>query len=321
MYKLSIIVPIYKTEPYVEECLKSILDQIVPEIQIICINDGTPDGAMDIARLLLSSYSSDIQKQFILVDQENKGLSGARNAGIEIATGDYIGFLDSDDKILPSYFSQLLPIIKSSDYDIIDFNLIDSNGNLLFTRKYTEKDSNDINSVFRAGNWFCCCRAFKRITIDKNRFINNIYYEDLGFTPSIYMKSVNIIHLDFPLYWYRMNQEGITLTVSEEGNQKTVESFEIILDLYINKYKATNNVFFKIVAIQTYFLLCANACRRLNTKSSLSLLKKYKNNSNILTKEDKELYIDILSSRVWFFYKNPKLYIILYSLYCTLRYN
>ena len=319
MYKLSLIVPIYNVEKYIEECLRSILEQIVPEIQVICINDGTPDSSMDIAVQLLNEYSTDIQEQFVFVNQENKGLSEARNTGIKIALGDYISFLDSDDKVLPDYFVQLLSIIGSGDYDIIDFDLVNSNGELSSTRKYTEQDNSHINSVFRAGNWYCCCRAFRKVLIDKNTFIPNIYYEDLAFTPSIYINSVNIIHLDSPIYWYRLNEEGITLTFSKEANDKTLKSFELILDLYMKKYRATNNIYFKIAAVQTYFLLCANACRRLNVMKALLLVKKYR----ISFKSVKESFLDsnILSSRMNFFYKNPKLYIILYSLYCNLRYD
>lgn len=321
MYKLSIIVPIYNVEKYIRECLESILEQITPDVEVICINDGTLDMSMDIARSMLNEYSMDIQTQFVFVDQKNKGLSGARNTGIAIAKGDYISFLDSDDKILPDYFAHLLPMIDENNYDIIDFDLINSNDELLSTRKYTEEDVSDTNSIFRAGNWFCCCRAFKKDIIGKSRFVPSIYYEDLAFTPSIYLKAKNTIHLDVPVYWYRLNQEGITLTFSKKGNLKTIESFEYILNLYLDKYERTNNSHFQTVAVQTYFLLCANACRRLGLKKSLYLYYKYKRDLNKLVCKDSVLDADILSSRIKYFYRSPKSYLILYSLYCKLRYD
>ena len=321
MYKLSIIVPIYNVEKYIKECLQSILEQITPDIEVICINDGTLDMSMDIARSMLNECSVDIQKQFVFIDQKNKGLSGARNTGIEIAKGDYISFLDSDDKILPDYFVHILPMIDENKYDIIDFDLINSHNELFSTRKFTKEDDSDINSIFRAGNWFCCCRVFKKDIIGKSRFVPSIYYEDLAFTPSIYLKAKNTIHLDFPVYWYRVNHEGITLDFSKKGNLKTIESFEYILNLYLDKYEKTNNIHFQIVAVQTYFLLCANACRRLGLKKSLYLYNKYKRNLNRLACKDLVLDADILNSKIKYFYISPKSYLILYSLYCKLRYN
>lgn len=96
---LSFIVPVYNTEKYLAECLDSLLEQDIPyeEYEIICVNDGSTDGSLDILRRYAEAHSN-----VIVVDKENGGVASARNAGLDAACGDYIWFFDSDDIIHPN---------------------------------------------------------------------------------------------------------------------------------------------------------------------------------------------------------------------------
>lgn len=101
--RVSIIVPVYKVERYVERCLQSVTAQTYEDIECICVNDGTPDNSFEVVKRFVAEHGSENKKiSFILVEHDqNKGLSEARNIGIRQASGDYVFFLDSDDA-LPS---------------------------------------------------------------------------------------------------------------------------------------------------------------------------------------------------------------------------
>lgn len=318
MYKLSLIIPIYKVEKYIEECLLSILEQITPEIQIICVNDGTLDESMSIAELLISEYNAAIQKQFLFINQKNQGLSVARNTGMKIAEGDYIGFVDSDDKIMPNYFNVLLEKINLNTYDIIDFNIVTSSGDRIHTR---EGDINSLDSVFQSSAWYCPARIFKRDLIAEYRFFPNLYYEDLALTPSLYIDAKSTAHISQSLYWYRMNEEGITLSSSDHNNNRTVNSLSVIVDHYLNLYKENKIPYLAVITMQCHFLLCTNSCKRLGLSSSLSYIKQYKNDfKEINAKYSLEVrYFSLLSSRVRVFHSHPKIYLLLYSIFCKVR--
>ena len=118
---ISVIIPIYKVEDYIEECINSILVQITPEIEVILVNDGTPDNSFEIVNNILELEPLEVRNCFILLEQENQGQSKARNFGLSIATGDYIAFLDSDDILEKNYFSVLLEKINKFSPDIISF--------------------------------------------------------------------------------------------------------------------------------------------------------------------------------------------------------
>ena len=102
MSKISVIVPIYNAEAYLNRCLDSIINQTYSDLEIILINDGSTDNSLDIC---LEYASKD--KRIVVYNQTNKGISKARNKGIELATGDYIGFVDSDDIISPRMYETL----------------------------------------------------------------------------------------------------------------------------------------------------------------------------------------------------------------------
>lgn len=310
MYKLSLIIPIYKVEMYIEECIVSVINQIQPEIQVICINDGSPDDSMNIAKSVVSRYEAPIQQQFLFIDQENKGLSEARNTGLVNALGEYIGFLDSDDKLSPDYIEDILQVINSGNFDIIDFNLITSTGEI---RQIRQGDQTTLESVFRAGFWYSCARVFKRNMFDNYRFTPGIYYEDLALTPILYTEAKISTHINKPLYWYRVNADGITLNQSIESNIKTISSFEYVLDQYIKLYIASNNKYYAYALMQSYYLLCTSASLRFSSLESFKIVNKHK----LLKRQvisDAFISTDrALKRRVHFFYKYPRTYLTAFN--------
>jgi len=117
MIKVSVVIPVYNTYKYLPECLESVINQTLADIEIICINDGSTDFSSKI----LEEYASK-DKRIKIISQNNQGLSCARNRGLEIARGEYIYFLDSDDKITLTALEELYDIAEKNKLDIIYFD-------------------------------------------------------------------------------------------------------------------------------------------------------------------------------------------------------
>lgn len=110
---VSIIVPVYNSADYLSDCLESILNQSYQNLEIITVNDGSTDNSLEI----LQEYAK-LENQIKIIDQDNQGLSGARNTGIKKATGDYITFIDSDDYVEPLMIDHMMDAIKDTKSDI-----------------------------------------------------------------------------------------------------------------------------------------------------------------------------------------------------------
>ena len=113
--KISVIIPVYNTEKYLRQCLDSVVNQTLKDIEIICINDGSTDNSLQI----LNEYASSDNRIKLINLIANKGVSFARNFGIRLSKGRYIGFVDSDDWIDLSFYENLYLTTKKQDSDII----------------------------------------------------------------------------------------------------------------------------------------------------------------------------------------------------------
>lgn len=122
---LSVIVPVYKVEPYLRRCVDSIRNQTYKNLQIILVDDGSPDGCGAIC----DEYTK-IDNRIIAVHQENEGLSGARNNGLLFAKGEYIAFVDSDDWLYPSMYESLIYLIEAHQLDMARCSVIASDGQM-----------------------------------------------------------------------------------------------------------------------------------------------------------------------------------------------
>lgn len=314
---LSIIIPIYKVEKYIVDCIESIVVQLKPEhsVEMICVNDGTPDESMDILKKYLSGLDINIQNKFKLIDQDNKGLSGARNKGLNIAQGEYISFLDSDDKLYSSYLDVILGTINKNDFDILDFNIKKSNG-LEIKIRVDVSSLNQLDSIFKAGNWFACARVYNKRVFVNQKFTVGIYYEDVDLIPILYLKAEKTIHLGDILYWYRYNPEGITQKKSKSVNLKSINSLEEILKSYIFRNSLNNCKYMQFMVFHSYYLLCVYTVNRHGYLKSIKLSNKYKDIIESLDLSIISQYFDLFEK---IYSKCPKLFIFIYAIYCRLK--
>ena len=147
MAKVSIIVPTYNVEPYLVECMESITNQTLSDIEIICINDGSTDGSLAI----LKSYAEK-DSRIILVDKENGGYGIGMNIGLEKATGEYIGIVEPDDFVPVNMFGDLYKIASENDLDFVkaDFYRFEraSNGDMFLTYNHLDRKDMYYNQIF-----------------------------------------------------------------------------------------------------------------------------------------------------------------------------
>ena len=114
MLKVSVIVPVYNGDEYIESCIKNILNQTLKDIELILVNDGSKDNTLNICK----KYA-DFNSRIVLINQENQGVSSARNKGIDISKGDYICFIDCDDKIDNDYLEKLYNIANEKNVQFV----------------------------------------------------------------------------------------------------------------------------------------------------------------------------------------------------------
>lgn len=216
-YKLSIIIPVYRVEMYIEECLDSVFVQLPSNVEVIIINDGSPDKSMDVIRLNYENWL--IQDQIVLIEQKNAGPGAARNRGLDIARGEYIGFLDSDDILLENYFNLLLNTIDTYKTDIVEFgfqrfyelsDIVKNEYRSLYAFSGLYEMEKVRNEIFSIGVWFPSIRVYKREIFEKLRFPEGVFYEDLMTIPLIYLQDLKVYFIDQPLIGYRYNPNSTT---------------------------------------------------------------------------------------------------------------
>lgn len=224
MVNLSLIVPVYNVENYIIECLNSIV-KIIPSdgsTEVIIINDGSPDNSINLIENYILNLNDNIKNNFHIFSQENRGLSGARNTGIDNAKGQYLAFLDSDDVLQGDFFNDILAIIKKHNPDIVEFRAIrfDDNGNTsnffpkLFDDGFYDLDQKIWKKLCNRSAWFSWLRVYNKNLFDDIRFPEGKNYEDAYTTPYIYLKAKNIYFCNNEYIGYRINPNGITATKS-----------------------------------------------------------------------------------------------------------
>lgn len=237
MEKISIIVPIYNCEQYLEQCLESIITQSYHNLQIILVNDGSTDHSLEICNQFKQK-----DKRIIIINQRNQGTSAAKNAGLSIANGQYITFVDSDDWLADSSAIQFLYNLltdNKADVSVGNFNEFDALTNKFlihvfdnqhpvvnytphdwFKNEYSDED--DISQCFSTP-WG---KLFKSKLFHAIRFpVNKIDEDDLTMW-KIYLVSHKISYCNLPIYVYRNNRSGSITNVANSAQLFSLPAIE-----------------------------------------------------------------------------------------------
>ena len=234
-YKISVIIPVYGVEKYIDKCLNSLVKQSLKEIEIIVVNDGTKDNSQEIIDKYVKKYPDKV-KSFI---KENGGQGSARNYGLEKANGEYIGYVDGDDFIEKDMYKKLYNKAKELNYDIVvcgNYNVSEDykTRNIdVFINNYNTDLENILFGKMAVWN-----KIYKKDILINNKleFKQKVWYEDLAFTLKAIINSNSYAFVDEPLYDYLI-REGSTMNNSNvKRNLEILEAFDDIL-LYIKQNK------------------------------------------------------------------------------------
>lgn len=260
MPKVSVIVPIYNVEKYLEKCINSLLSQTLEDIQIILVNDGSKDNSGNIAK----EYEKNNKDRVIYVEKENGGLSDARNYGIKYATGDFIAFLDSDDYIEKNAYEEMYnkAIEENADYVECDF-IWEFPNKIRVDKQYPYKNKKEMLSFVRVVAWNKLIK--RQLIIDNNlEFPKGLRYEDIEFTYKLIPFVNKFVYVDKPFIHY-VQREG---SIANVQNERTAEIFTV-LDNVIEFYKK-NNIYEKYRDELEYnyarYLLCSSLKRMCKIK-------------------------------------------------------
>lgn len=223
MVKVSVIVPVYNTEKYLSKCLDSLTHQTLKDIEIIVINDSSPDNSQKI----IDKYTKK-NLNVISYNKKNGGLSDARNFGIDKASGKYLVFIDSDDYVDTTMIEKMYNYAEKNKLDIVTCNSIkvyENNDKQIELKSNLKYSDNDIKNYLLAPP-MAWIRIYKKELFDKNSFKKGIYYEDLELIPKLVKYTNKIGFIDEGLYFY-LQREG-SIMHQKEFNQKLLDIFTVL---------------------------------------------------------------------------------------------
>lgn len=235
---ISIIVPIYNVEKYLDCCLDSIAQQTHENIQVILINDGSPDNC----RLICENYCRK-DSRFELINKKNGGLASARNAGLECARGDYIVCVDSDDWVEPNMVEILLKnmIENNADMSVCSFfeNRVDGVKLEFFSKKIQVLSQEEtVKRIITPGKFygFAWNKMYRRSLLGTQRYDESIFKgEDSPFSLEYVLKCKKIVAQDIPLYHYRIDSISISRSKFNLGKMTVLNSYQNMVDI-LTKY-------------------------------------------------------------------------------------
>lgn len=264
MSEISIIIPVFNTAKYLSACLQSVVVQSFGNFEIIIVNDGSTDASSDIIQKFMNA-----DNRIKVINQENKGLSEARNTGLRNATGRYVTFLDSDDAIAPNFLERMLIVAKATKCPVVCCN------------KFCFKDGTDIScyslrpSIFGKNANITVMSSEKAIRNalyqnDKpdysawnklyttqlwqgRAFPEGKFFEDMATIPGVFKDAGKVAFVNEPLYLYRLRESGILGT---SFTRKKAELLDIAEHLYLN-YQKENSTLVNAAASNLFSASCS----------------------------------------------------------------
>lgn len=315
--QISIITPVYNVEQYIEKCIDSILAQTFTDFELILVDDGTKDDS----GVICDRYAEQ-DNRIRVIHKQNGGLSSARNAGLDIARGEYIGFIDSDDWIDKDMFSILHKnaITTNADIAVCNIEIITQSE----MRQNSCKEHTDIlfdrdqamNELYNNSKltYSACNKLYKKFLFNNQRYKEGIIFEDMDASYKIINMASKVHYTSKPLYFYRYNDSSI---LRKEFDKRLLIEFEIKTDMYnfyLEQYpQFSNEVYAERYLTGIILYLKMNKYHR-------ELVAKY----DYLIKADKQILATVLKQKKYPRKKRflislslmlPKLFFRIYSYY------
>lgn len=313
---ISIIVPVYNVEKYLKKCLDSLLNQTYRNIEIIIVNDGSPDDSQTIIDKYLQK-----DERINCVIQENGGLSSARNTGIENATGELLAFVDSDDWVEPDMIHSLYSALKKNKADIAicDVSTDFENGEQKTVLKQAEGYPDTIKTkenkdAFLAIDCFACNKLFKKkLFSDSNiKFPKGLLYEDIATFPRLFVRAQKITFVRKSLYHYIVRSGAITQTSFRLKGLDYLKVTEIIRQDFNAKFPSFTSTIKDFLIMHNFFSLSINCGYIKNNKErnqAFDIIQKYYLDNNISWEDIKKAgrngrtFLSLRSKSQGYYYK------------------
>jgi len=228
---ISVIVPVFKVEKYLKKCVDSIINQTYKNLEIILVDDGSPDGSPQ----MCDEYMN-IDSRIKVIHKKNGGLSSARNAGLRVANGEYIGFVDSDDYIAPNMYEKLFNCIIETHSDLVigNYKFVDEAG--LPIQQQTESPIKDelltgyeaLEKLNEDGWWYFITawnKIYRKSIFDEIKFPEGKLHEDVFVAHEIFTRCEKIVTMQEILYLYVQRQGSIMSGVKSIKHLDEAEAF------------------------------------------------------------------------------------------------
>lgn len=232
--KVSVIIPVYNTEDYLKECIESLVNQTLREIEILIVNDGSTDSSFEIMKEFKNKYPNIIK----IFDKVNGGQASARNYALPFAQGEYLGFVDSDDWVDSTMYEEMYEKAEKEDADIVICDMVDH-----FPDRTVCYPSSRFENKFKVTP-SACNKLFKRSLVKEDVFPVGLWYEDFEFTTMQLMKTdcISVIHKG--LYHCHCREVSTMYNNNSEKNQDILVVLEHLVE-YVEKngwYEKYKNV-------------------------------------------------------------------------------
>lgn len=226
---LSVIIPVYKVEDYLDRCIQSVADQTYKNLEILVVDDGSPDRCPEIC-----DAWAEKDPRIQVIHKENGGLSSARNAGIRKAAGEYILFVDSDDCIVPDACERLMAYAQGVDLVVAEATIYEDgrpqhrvHTNLVENHIYTGPEC--AVQEIRVNQWFAaaCYNMYKRSFLLENDlfFAEGILHEDIEYLPRLFLAAKTVKYMDFEFYEYMIRGTSICGTKSQKHLDDLMDTY------------------------------------------------------------------------------------------------
>lgn len=314
MREISVIVPVYNVEQYLDKCLQSLQKQNFDSYEVILVDDGSTDSSRKVAEHYANSYS----EIFTLVCQENKGLSGARNTGMGYAKGKYLCFVDSDDYVEENFLRKLYESMKENDADLVfcAFRSVDEQGNTIRNifehgfeegTSYALVDRTDLLLTQNAA-WN---KLYKKEIIDKYnlQFTPGVWYEDLRFVKKYMLFASKFAYCNSVLYNYLIRQGSIMNSMGSKRNVEIIDALDEVMQFY-KEQQVLEKYFDEIEFLAIDHMYISTLVRllrakdkeqfRIVNKAFLERFPSYKNNKYIVSLEtNRKITFAMLNMRLY----------------------
>lgn len=297
--KVSVIIPVYNVEKYLRRCLDSVVNQTYKDIEVILVNDGSPDNSKEICEEYVAKYSN-IQ----LINQKNAGLGAARNTGLQYITGNAVTFVDSDDWLELDAIEYYVASMKKSDADIVVTQMIrkkeyfsneGTNGTTIkeevlnqeqFAKKYFKIDGNNIE-------YYACAKLYKREIAREVKYPVGLFAEDVPAAFGYIIRSQKIFYSTKVTYNYFFNDNSLTAKFTDKDFD-----LEKIWDLVVEEAKVYGNEDYILYAKVNRYRIDFNLLCRIALSENKSDIEKYSQEIVVLlgkVKENKKILLKYLS--------------------------